>query len=394
MFDESDLNKLKSMIGNTYNSGTEVIWTGEDLIGHKMNGDQIDAIYVELKKNNPLFHKYRFPGQFYQKDKNKQYITGKDGRPKLIPHKGGKNPMAGQFHHQYPTAEEISDILELDNWPEFGGGHVANQSFGMLSQNPHNTGHIWSGGMNPYADPTGNWTDDNVIWGDMFNDLVAFYDPIAWGHHSNVDRLWAKWQEMHPGQHPQDLTDIMIPWQYSIQQLLNISKLGYEYVKGSQVYPSNNTSPITKFKSAPADLHHEVLGSHHRAEVRLHKVQKSVDSHYIRVFLNTPDADENTPTVDNDNYVGYIARFGHGDCVGGPGHCAVPPEGSRKYDMRARHHNTPTNHVLNATKAVEKLLAKGEKDIHVNVVALGPDGHLAEGSSRLLMDGVSLNFID
>ena len=391
-FDPSVINKLKPLLGTKYNSGTEVIWKGEDEIGKaEMTGDLIDAIYAELQKTNPLFHRYRYPGMFYQTDSNGNYILGDKNRPKLI---DASNPMGGLFHHQYPTKSEIDDILEIDNWAEFGGGHVANQSFGILSQNPHNTGHIWSGGQNPMADPTQPWSETNTKNGDMFNDLVAFYDPIAWGHHSNVDRLWAKWQSLHPGKNPVDLTDIMIPWQYSIQQLLSISKLGYEYVKGSKMYPSNNNAPITKFKSAPAELHHEVVSTHARAEVRLHKVQKSVDSHYIRVFLNSPDADENTPIVDNDNYVGYIARFGHGDCVGGPGHCAVPSEGSRKFDMRARHHNTPTNHALNATKAVQKLIAKGEKDIHVNVVALGPDGRMAQGSSRLLMDGVSLNFFD
>ena len=391
-FDPSEIKQLAKLLGKEYNSGTEVIWDTEDILGKQaVTGDLIDAIYVELKKNNPLFHQYRYPGMFYESYKSGAYKMDANGRPKLI---NTDNPMANPFHHHYPTASEIQDILEIDNWADFGGGPHANQSFGILSQNPHNTGHIWSGGQNPMADPTKPWGPGNTLFGDMFNDLVAFYDPIAWGHHSNVDRIWAAWQAKHPGVNPEDLTDIMIPWQYSIQQLLNISKLGYEYVMGSQMFASNNKSPITKFRSAPAVVHSDVIESHKRAEVRLHKLQKSVDSHYIRVFLNSPDANDKTPTKDNDHFVGYIARFGHGNCIGGPGHCDVPPETTRKYDMRARHHNTPTNHVLNATKCIEKLKAKGEKEFHVNVVALGPNGTMAEGASRLLLDGVSLNFFD
>jgi len=392
-FDPSVIKKLNNLLGKEYNSGTEVIWDGEDQIGkQEMTGDLIDAIYAELKKNNPLFHRFRYPGMFYESNKNTgAYILNDKGRPKLI---NTDNPLANPYHHHYPTASEIQDILEVDNWAEFGGGPHANQSFGILSQNPHNTGHIWSGGQNPMADPTKQWGPGNTLNGDMFNDLVAFYDPIAWGHHSNVDRLWAAWQTKHPGINPEDLTDIMIPWQYSVQQLLNTSKLGYEYAMGSQLFAADNGSPITKFKSAPAVIHNEVIENHSRAEVRLHKLQKSVDSHYIRVFLNSPDANDQTPTQDNDHFVGYIARFGHGNCIGGPGHCDVPSEATRKYDMRARHHNTPTNHILNATKCIEKLKAKGEKEFHVNVVALGPNGTMAEGASRLLMDGVSLNFFD
>ncbi len=391
-FDSRITQKLKNLIGQKYNSGAELIWLAEDAVGSKNWTPELnEALYVQLKLTNPLFHRYRFPGMYYQTNPDKSYKIGPDGKPLLI---GGDNPLANPYHHHYPTADEIEGVLEINNWPQFGGGHYANQSFGMLSQNPHNTGHIWSGGQNPVADPTKLNGQGNILNGDMFNDLVAFYDPIAYGHHSNVDRLWYEWQQRHPNINPDDLTDIMVPWQYSVQQLLNISKLGYEYVKGSKVFATNNRAAITKFKSEDTSLHQDVLTNHSKAEIRLHKVQRSVDSHHIRVFLNSPDADATTPTQDNDHFVGYISRFGHGDCIGGPGHCDVPSEGRRKFDMRPRHHNTPTNHSLDATENVKKLLATGAKDIHVNVVALSSNGQLAEGSSRLLMDGVSINFMD
>jgi len=391
-FDTIVIQSLKKLINKKFNSGAELIWLAQEAVGAKNWTPTInEALYAQLKLTNPLFHRYRFPGMYYQKNKDGSYKMGKNGRPLAI---GGDNPLKNPYHHHYPTQDEVEAIMKIDNWTQFGGGHFANQSFGMLSQNPHNTMHIWSGGENPTADPTQAIGPNNILYGDMFNDLVAFYDPIGYGHHSNIDRLWSKWQQSNPGINPDDPTDTMIPWQYSTQQLLNISKLGYEYVKGSKLFSTNNGTAITKFKSQETGLHPDVLKVHSKAEIRLHKVQRSVESHHIRVFINSPDADATTPTRDNDHFVGYISRFGHGDCVGGPGHCDIPLENKRKFDLRPRHHNAPTNHNLDATENIKKILSNGAKDIHINVVALAADGQMATGASRILMDGVSINFMD
>ncbi|MBL4705553.1 MAG: tyrosinase family protein [Flavobacteriales bacterium] len=391
-FSPSVINKLTPLKNKKFNSGTECIWLAQDAVGKKNWTPELnEALYAQLELTNALFHRYRFPGMYYQMNPDNSYKIGPDGRPLLI---GGDNPLANPFHHHYATADEIKEILEIDNWPEFGGGHFANQSFGMLSQNPHNTGHIWSGGQNPMADPTQPNGPGNILNGDMYNDLVAFFDPIAYGHHSNVDRLWSEWQKSHPNINPEDLTDVMVPWQYSVQQLLSISKLGYEYVLGSKLFPINSSSPLTKVKTEETGLHQDIFKKHKKVEIRLHKIRRPVDSHFVRVFVNTPDADEHTPTQDNDHFGGYIARFGHGECVGGVGHCDIPSENRRKFDKRPRHHNTPTNHSFDATKCINKLLEKGVKDFHINIVILNANGQLASGQSRLLMDGVSINFMD
>ena len=151
---------------------------------------------------------------------------------------------------------------------------------------------------------------------------------------------------------------------------------------------------MTKFRSAPTGLHQEVLASHERAEVRITGIRRAIGSHYLRVFLNAPEADDKTPIRDNDNYVGYIGRFGHGNCVGGPGHCDVPSQTQHKFDHRPRHHNTPTNHRLDATETVKKLVAKGATDFEVNVVVVGGHGQLATGDSRAFFDSVSLHFCE
>ncbi|MGH9800633.1 MAG: tyrosinase family protein, partial [Blastocatellia bacterium] len=81
-----------------------------------------------------------------------------------------------------------------------------------------------------------------------------------------------------------------------------------------------------------------------------------------------------------------------GGCIGGPGHCDPPPSDKRKFDQRPRHRKTPFNIKLGATDTISKLKAKGEKDLHINLVVMDLAGR--QKSNSLWLDAVSLNFID
>ncbi len=84
-----------------------------------------------LMRSNALWYPLRYPAEY----------------------KGGKT-INKQIHYHYPTAEDMQQILSLNNFRDFGGGNVYNAAFGYLDQNPHNTMHIWTGGQNPeYKDP-------------------------------------------------------------------------------------------------------------------------------------------------------------------------------------------------------------------------------------------------
>ena len=266
-----------------------------------------------------------------------------------------------------------------------------NHFFGAL-ENIHNLIHNFSGGANPNYKPGTNPSDrsNEPQFGDMQSPGVTAYDPLFWGHHSNVDRLWSEWQTLHPGAGPDNLSSVLPPFALNVQDTLNIANFGYEYVKSEYVYPASNALPIRKFKSARTPVPQNVMNDHSRAEVRLHKVHyRTRGGFHVRVFLNAPQADVSTPTRGNDHYVGQFNMF-TGFCVGGPGHCDPPPEERRKLDRRPRNHKTPGNVHLDATDTVRKLASQGETAFQVNLVVLNTDGTPADDA--LVLNAVSLIF--
>jgi tyrosinase len=346
------LQKLAAAQGVKYTSITK-LWQAAPGIPA---ADQQTIIAV-LKTANPLFYELRFPGEFYD-------TTLEQG-----------------FHHHYPTPQDIQKILALDNWRDFGGGLDVDQSFGALDMNPHNTMHIWIGG-NPAANVTG----------DMLSNLTAAFDPIFWAHHGNIDRLWAVWQALHPGVDPPDLNDVLQGVNATVNDSLSIRKLDYEYAADTYVFPTSNSLQLTRFRSADAGVKAPVLANHSRAEVRVHCIQQPLESFLVRVFLNQPDADVNTSIDNNPHYAGYFSIFGHGPCIGGPGHCDPPPKTNRRFERRIPHHNDPWNVRLDVTDTVRKLVAQGATDLQVNLVVLS--GITRTGPGKLRMEAVSLTFHD
>jgi tyrosinase len=361
-------------------------------------GKHRDRFIDAMLAANSLWYPLRFPAEYYDpKTKEPQTINQ-------------------AIHYHYPTAEDIEQILALRTFRDFGGGSFYDASFGFLDQNPHNTMHIWTGGEN--ADPATakallkgdvgrnrnrgvqvagrrfHSRDDlysQPDFGDMFSNLTASYDPIFWPIHVNVDRLWWEWQERHPQSLPNDLDAVLTPWSYTIADTLDMARFGYEYVKCAYLVPVGLATPVGRFVSKPISLPDTLRGSFRQAEVRLHRVPQLPRSCFIRVFLNLPDADAST-SIEDSHYAGYLAVFGHGPCVGGPGHCDLPPSRPRQYDQRPRHHNTPRNHRVNVTKAARHLLDAGATSLQITLVVIGAD--YREEPELLRLDSVSLDFLD
>jgi hypothetical protein len=96
-----------------------------------------------------------------------------------------------------------------------------------------------------------------------------------------------------------------------------------------------------------------------RADIVFEDVDHSGASFEARVFLNNPDADENTEKTLESGYAGAFHIFGHGGCLGDDeNHCAVHPR--RPYDPRPAHPLTPGRKVVIATDAVRRALEQGD----------------------------------
>lgn len=367
-------------------------------------GDFRKLFIKALLAGNALWYPLRFPAEYHDPD------TGE--KEKI---------NTSIFHYHYPTAEDMQQILALRTFRDFGGGSFYDDSFGFLDQNPHNTMHIWTGGQNPdYVPPASNSAQADVVtsaaksrnrgvqvtgrrphtmedlvsepqFGDMLSNLTASFDPVFWPIHANIDRIWHEWQELNPHSLPKDLDSVLTPWSYTIADTLDMSRFGYEYVKCAFVIPVGLGTPVGRFVSNQIAIPDNVRSSFQRAEVRLHRVPQLPRSCFIRLFLNLPDANGATP-IDDPHYAGYLAVFGHAECIGGPGHCDLPPSRPRLYDQRPRHHNTPRNHRINISKTARRLFDEGATTLQITLVVIGAD--YCEDNELLRLDGVSLDFLD
>ena len=341
-------------------------------------------IIKQLELINPLWYPLRYPGMFYQLDPNGNFVL-KDGQPIPI-----KNGLQIPFHHHYPKEKDVQNILEVDNWRDFAGGPEYNQSFGVLDMAPHNTIHIWLGAYNK------NYQKDNPNepqTGDMLSNLTAGFDPIFWPHHIMIDRLFHKWQKKNPSLGPVNPNGTLAGLGYAVRDALSIERLGYEYVSVGHVFQVESPKGVSVLKSDYIKFDAQVYQSDKsegKVELRFLEVIQAATSFVVRIFLNSPEADMFTPAnKDNPNYAGSVFFWGHGNCVGGPGHCAPPPAEKRLNDMRPPNHNAKRNFIVDITETVKKLADKEVDKFQVNLIVVGPDG--SDHENGFFPTAISLN---
>jgi tyrosinase len=109
----------------------------------------------------------------------------------------------GQGSDGLPSAAEVAAVMALEDFDDF--------TFQL--EDLHNRVHVWTGGT-------------------MSEIPLAAFDPVFWAHHTMIDRLWAIWQQAHPGAAagsvPLDFPLGPFPT-LNVGQTLNINALGYQY---------------------------------------------------------------------------------------------------------------------------------------------------------------------
>ncbi|XP_022762305.1 aureusidin synthase-like [Durio zibethinus] len=134
-----------------------------------------------------------------------------------------------------------------------GCTYKANEGYcnapGTVESAPHNTLHTWIGSnLNPGREDMGKF-------------YSAAKDPIFYAHHSNIDRLWEVWREIH--NHQLDIKDP--DWldsfclfydenlklvKIKVRDVLDITKLGYSYEEVDRPWLEKRPSPSVPPKFA------------------------------------------------------------------------------------------------------------------------------------------------
>ncbi len=128
-----------------------------------------------------------------------------EGREKRLARKSStvRNPARPE---QLPTPEQIERVLKYEDFA----------SFSHELENFHGAVHMWVGGH-------------------MEDVPFAAYDPIFWAHHCMIDRLWRKWQLLHPqASFPTNVaSEVMEPFNLTAAEVLDPTTLGYDYAASS-----------------------------------------------------------------------------------------------------------------------------------------------------------------
>src|SRR5262245_9567685 len=119
-----------------------------------------------------------------------------------------------------PTEAMVDEAMALKYFAYFGGS-TCTSGPGKL-ESVHGYPHSW----------VGPW---------MRKRELSAFDPVFWFHHSNVDRLWAEWQTLHPGATGPCQTQMLpgIPDDPTVADMQDIASLGYEYIHEARTISSN-----------------------------------------------------------------------------------------------------------------------------------------------------------
>jgi hypothetical protein len=229
----------------------------------------------------------------------------------------------------------------------------------------------------------------------------AAQDPIFWCHHANVDRLWVEWVNRHPNSLPNDsawldqtFTFFDVngqPVSIAASRVLTTTGLGYQYepaatalaarhemaampderaahpdqartmpprgerpqryrVETAPTQPVLGPRPVSVTLTPPPPAHEHLarIIEAHRRNAPHGAVQLSIEGMQVperpqilvRVFLNKPDANENTSFKDI-HYAGNFSFF-----TAGRGNAPM--------------HQGPVTQLLDVTRAISKLTAANQ----------------------------------
>jgi tyrosinase len=233
-----------------------------------------------------------------------------------------------------PTQAQLDDVLAEPNFVVFSDA----------LEDLHDGVHAWTGGT----------------MGDV---AYAAFDPVFWAHHCMIDRVWWLWQQENrmnavPTAGWEDI--VLEPFNMTVRDTLVANALGYEYADTETPLETERqrANPVDRIVTKRVDLDVVVRSDDfRRADLEIGGINHTGTSYEGRVFIDNPDADEQTPT-DDPSYAGSFHVFGHGGCFGAEGHCEAPDQ-RRRFDRRPLARSIRMKKRLKVTDALHRAAARG-----------------------------------
>lgn len=228
------------------------------------------------------------------------------------------------------------------------------------------------------------------VGGSMSSVAYAGFDPIFYLHHANVDRLWAAWQNSHPGALPPGEAALSLdPFtrpastaMYLGSDMESTVALGYRYRGFCLIVLGPFTLSAIKLKLDP--WWRDRLRT---AKLAIRTKRMSDMSMELRVFVNDPDADVRTPIDDNPSYAGSFGVFGMmASAPGGRDSAGKKRHGGA--DMKMTMRGDRFDMQLDITAALEPALARRAAPT-LKIVAVGTNGK-AIPAKQLDFDAIEL----
>jgi tyrosinase len=97
----------------------------------------------------------------------------------------------------------------------------------------------------------------------------------------------------------------------------------------------------------------------YRADIEVHGIEHGGATYQARIFLNNPRATERSAMTAETGFAGTFHIFGHGGCLGDPGHCDVVARDP--HDPRPAHPLTPAHKIITATDAIRRALQSSDE---------------------------------
>jgi tyrosinase len=241
----------------------------------------------------------------------------REGRPVVDETFRGDNPV-----EWLPTQDQVDAVLAEPNFVVFSDA----------LEDLHDGVHGWTGGT----------------MGDV---AYAAFDPVFWAHHCMIDRVWWLWQQDNkinavPAAGWEDI--VLEPFNMTVRDTLVANALGYEYADTETPLETEfqRANPVDRIVTKPIDIATVVRSDDfRRADLEIGGIKHTGTSYEGRIFVDNPDADEET-SKDDPSYAGTFNVFGHGGCFGAEGHCEAP-------DLRRRFDRRPLSRSIRMKKRVK-----------------------------------------